>query len=129
MADETSPSSQEVEWSLEYARRLYDRVLAWYESAERKAQLILTLDGLFLSFLTSSLLSKPADLRPVVERFGAETWVFLGFSSRVGGERRVDDDAPGGEVDQGDEGLGAVEAEAAVADQAGLRVEPLESGV
>ena len=51
------------------------------------------------------------------------------FSSRVGGERRVDDDAAGAEVDQGDQGLGRVEAEAAVADQPDLAVEALEPRV
>ncbi|MCA1704932.1 MAG: hypothetical protein LC808_17370, partial [Actinobacteria bacterium] len=31
----------------------------------------------------------------------------IGFSSRVGGEREVDLDAAGAEIDQGDEGVGA----------------------
>jgi hypothetical protein len=55
--------------------------MSWYESAERKAQLILTLDGIFVSFLTASLLSKPGDVRPIFERFGVETWFF--FSSML----------------------------------------------
>ena len=62
---------------LEYARALYERVIAWYESAERKAQLILTLDGVFLSLLTGSLLSKPDDLRPIIDTFGPDTWALF----------------------------------------------------
>lgn len=81
MVDEIPSEPDHDQSSVQYARRLYDRVLAWYESAERKAQLILTLDGLFLSFLTGSLLAKPTDLRPIIERFGIETWSF--FSAMV----------------------------------------------
>ena len=47
-------------------------------------------------------------------------------SGRVVGEgssREIDDDAGAAEVDEGDEGLGGVEAEAAVADQADAAVE------
>jgi hypothetical protein len=69
------------EISVEFARRLYDRVAAWYESAERKAQLILTLAGLFVSFLTASVLRKPADLRATTESFGPETWALLALMS------------------------------------------------
>ena len=72
MAVQTAPAG------LEYVRRVYDRVLAWYESAERKAQLVLTLDGVFLSFVTGSLLSKPDELQPILAEFGPETWVLAG---------------------------------------------------
>jgi hypothetical protein len=70
---ETQPEASRA-----YARRLYDRIIAWYEIADRRAQLILTLDGVFVSFLVGSILSKPAELRAVTTKFGAETWVFLG---------------------------------------------------
>jgi hypothetical protein len=72
---------QQAEVNAEFARRLYDRVAAWYESAERKAQLILTLTGLFISFLTASVLRKPADLRATTERFGPETWALFALMS------------------------------------------------
>ena len=72
---------QEAEISADFARRLYDRVAAWYESAERKAQLILTLSGLFVSFLTASVLRKPADLRQTTDSFGPETWALLALMS------------------------------------------------
>ena len=41
----------------------------------------------------------------------------------------VDDDAGAAEVDEGDQGCGGVEAEAAVADQADAAVEALEAAV
>ena len=34
--------------ALEYTRRLYEEVLAWYNVAETKAQVILALDGILL---------------------------------------------------------------------------------
>ena len=34
---------------VEYARRMYDRVIDWYKVAESKAQLILTVNGVFVS--------------------------------------------------------------------------------
>jgi hypothetical protein len=56
---------------------LYDAVVAWYEHAERNAQLILTLDGVFLSFLAASAFKKSTDLRATTSHFGSETWVLL----------------------------------------------------
>jgi hypothetical protein len=70
----------------------------------------------------------PAYAESKTERWSggpSEMW----FSSRVGGEGRVDGDAGGAEVDEGGEGVGAVEAEGAVADQAHLGVQSLEAGV
>ena len=63
--------------ALDYARAVYGSVLGWYESADRKAQLILTIDGVFLSFLTGTLLSSPDDVAALVDGFGPETWTLL----------------------------------------------------
>jgi Family of unknown function (DUF5706) len=60
-------------------RALDERVIGWYRDAERKAQLILTLDGVFLSFLSASAFQASADLRATTARFGPETWVLLGL--------------------------------------------------
>jgi hypothetical protein len=73
--------STEASIALEYLRRLYANVLEWYKSAETKAQLILTLDGVFLSFLTGSILSDPSKVRGIVDSFGPETWLFLTLMS------------------------------------------------
>ena len=64
--------------SPDYVHAVYADVLGWYESAERKAQVILTLDGLLLGFLSASALAEPSELRPIAEQFGWETWVLLG---------------------------------------------------
>jgi hypothetical protein len=63
----------------EHGQAMYDRVIAWYEDAERKAQLILTLDGVFVSFLSASVFKTSKDLRATTSSFGAETWALLGL--------------------------------------------------
>jgi hypothetical protein len=63
----------------EHVQALYNGIVAWYEHAERKAQLILTLDGVFVSFLSASAFKKSADLRATTSHFGPETWVLLGL--------------------------------------------------
>lgn len=69
------------ESGLEYTRRLYANVLAWYDSADRKAQLILTANGGFVTVLAALALSKPADVEETLGAFGAETWLFFGLAS------------------------------------------------
>jgi hypothetical protein len=63
--------------TLEYSRRLYDNVLFWNASAERKAQVILTIDAVFLSVLSASLTSNAGQLRGTVKAFTPLTWTFL----------------------------------------------------
>ena len=65
--------------SLKYAQRLWDNILDWYNNADTKAQILLTLAGVFLSFLTSAAFTKKSDLKPIVDLFGEETWLFLLF--------------------------------------------------
>ena len=47
---------------VEYTRRLYANVLAWYDNADRKAQLILTANGGFLTVLVGFALSRPLEV-------------------------------------------------------------------
>jgi hypothetical protein len=63
--------------ALDYSRRLLERVIDWYKNADLKAQIILTINGAFLTFLTSSIFKNPEELIKVTQRFGALTWVFL----------------------------------------------------
>lgn len=70
MTNENSPA-------LEYARRVYDGVMDWYKNADSKAQVILTLDGAFLAFLTSSIFMEQYELSKILSRFGVETWLLL----------------------------------------------------
>jgi hypothetical protein len=66
---------------LDYTRRLYANVLGWYESADRKAQLILTADGGFVTVLTALTLAKPAEVEHTLRAFGPETWLFFGVAA------------------------------------------------
>jgi hypothetical protein len=63
--------------SLEYTRRLYDNVIEWYKNADTKAQVILTLDGAFLAFLTNSVFMDPDDLALITQRFTSDMWLLL----------------------------------------------------
>jgi hypothetical protein len=67
--------------ALDYTRRVYANVLGWYENADRKAQLILTANGGFLTVLAGFGLSKAGDLAGTVNVFGPETWLFLGLAA------------------------------------------------
>jgi hypothetical protein len=67
--------------AVEYTRRLYANVVAWYENADRKAQLILTANGGFLTVLTAFILSKPIEVQRTVGVFGPETWLFAGVAA------------------------------------------------
>jgi hypothetical protein len=70
------PSTREA---LDFTRRLLSETLDWYKNADLKAQILLTLDGAFLAFLTASAFKDPKALGPIVVRFGPETWLFLGL--------------------------------------------------
>lgn len=64
---------------LEYARRLYATVVDWYKSAEAKAQILLSLDGIFASFVVSSMLVGEAEADELFGSFGWETWLLFGL--------------------------------------------------
>lgn len=63
--------------SLDYSRRLYERVIDWYKNADSKAQIILTLNGAFVAFLTSSIFKNPDELLKLTNKFSGFTWLFL----------------------------------------------------
>lgn len=64
--------------SLEYSRRLYANVVDWYNAAEFKAQVLLSLTGVFTSFLIGSILVKRSDAQEIVGAFAWHTWAALG---------------------------------------------------
>ncbi len=70
-------SDSEMSEPLDYSRRLYERVIDWYKNADSKAQIILTLDGAFLTFITSSIFKSPDELSNITQRFTFYTWLFL----------------------------------------------------
>lgn len=70
-------SSQVTSDAVDYSRRLLELVINWYNNADSKAQIILTLDGAFLTFLTSSILGNPDNVGKIIGRFGPDTWLLL----------------------------------------------------
>ena len=66
---------------LEYTRRLHAAVLAWYDNADRKAQIILTANGGFVTLLTGFGLSRPDELERTVAVFGSETWFLVALAA------------------------------------------------
>jgi len=61
----------------EYLRDLEVDLRYWYQAAETKAQVVLTVNGLFVTFLTASALASRSDVVQATAAFGAETWAFL----------------------------------------------------
>jgi hypothetical protein len=73
----TNASQSSIEDSIAYNRRLYADVFEWYKIAETKGQLLLTLNGVFVTALAGVLLLKPADVAQA-KTFGGWTWLCLG---------------------------------------------------
>jgi hypothetical protein len=67
--------------STEYLRRLHDDVLSWYRTADAKAQLILTLDGIFITIVSANIFVKPDELQARKESFGPVAWSLLGLAA------------------------------------------------
>jgi hypothetical protein len=72
-----SAAEQNLEEAVIYARRVYDHTLEWYKNADAKAEIILALDGIFLSFVTVSIFINPSNLSEILSGFSPITWVFL----------------------------------------------------
>jgi len=64
-------------FSLDYTRQLFENILDWYNNADKKAQILLTISGIFLSFLTGTAFTKTDDLKSIISIFGTETWMLL----------------------------------------------------
>jgi hypothetical protein len=76
-----SAAAEPATTGLDYARRQYANIREWYDNADRKAQLILTANGSFVTVLAGLALTKPGDVRDTVHVFGVETWLFFGLSA------------------------------------------------
>ena len=63
--------------SLEYARRLYERIIDWYKNADSKAQIILTLNGAFIAFLAAAIFKAPDEIIKITVKFSGFTWLWL----------------------------------------------------
>src|SRR4029434_1242240 len=63
--------------AVEYLRKLEDSLRSWYQAADTKAQVALTLNGVFLGFVAGSILTNRGDVARTVTDFGPETWGLL----------------------------------------------------
>jgi hypothetical protein len=73
------PHQGEVDQSiaLAYANLVFANVVDWYKNADSKAQIILTLDGALVAFLTSSIFKEPDELWDITRNLTLPTWVLL----------------------------------------------------
>jgi hypothetical protein len=71
--EEVSPGA------LEYAHLVFTNVVDWYKNADFKAQIILTLDGALIAFLTTSIFKKPSELLEITSKLTPGTWFLLLF--------------------------------------------------
>lgn len=63
--------------ALNYATLLFAGVVDWYKNADAKAQIILSLDGALVAFLTSSIFKAPVELSLITQRLTRGTWLLL----------------------------------------------------
>jgi hypothetical protein len=71
---------QAVEPGVEYVRYLYDSTRKWYATAETKAQLLLTVNGAFVTIIFGTLFSRNSELHADAARFSIVTWLLLSIS-------------------------------------------------
>lgn len=65
--------------AVEYTWRIFNSNIDWYKNADTKAQIILSLDGIFLAFVTNSIFMKRADLIALLVGFTVWTWLLFGL--------------------------------------------------
>lgn len=56
---------------------MYSQLIDWYKMADTKGQLLLTLNGAFITILTGVVITTPEVLMQRKAQFGAATWVLL----------------------------------------------------
>lgn len=61
----------------DYLTRLYDDVLGWYRSADTKAQLLLTLDGILITVAAAAAFGKPDEVATRKAAVSVWAWVLL----------------------------------------------------
>ena len=63
--------------ALAYSNLLFANIVDWYRNADSKAQIILTLDGALIAFLTTSIFRKPGELSEITRSLTLRTWLLL----------------------------------------------------
>jgi hypothetical protein len=66
--------------NLEYLRLMYASTRDWYTAAETKAQLLLAVNGVFVTLLFGFLFGNADGVHAGSRAFGLDTWIFAGFS-------------------------------------------------
>jgi hypothetical protein len=64
--------------ALTYSRGVYASLIAWYKVADAKGQLLLTLNGIYITVLSSIVLVSPQDLLNRKMSLPPVAWLFLG---------------------------------------------------
>lgn len=67
--------------NVEYLRHMYAMTRAWYTAAETKAQLLLAVNGLFVTVLFGILFGNSGGRHLGAVRFGPVTWVLISVSA------------------------------------------------
>ena len=76
-ANSEDTSARSYATAIDYQWKLEDILRYWYSAAETKAQVVLTLNGIFITFVTGSILANREAVAQTVAIFGAETWTFM----------------------------------------------------
>jgi hypothetical protein len=71
----TSERGHTSDAALQYIRFLHSDLSRWHLNANTKAQVILTANGVFIAFLSSSILRDVNEFRSFLQGFKAETWI------------------------------------------------------
>ncbi len=69
-----------TEANVEYLRRVYASTRDWYTAAETKAQLLLAVNGAFVTVLFGVLFGRSSDVHASTGKFGIDTWIFTAIS-------------------------------------------------
>ncbi len=72
--------SEAAEANVEYLRLVYQSTRGWYTASETKAQVLLAVNGAFVTVLFGALFGRPGNLRVGSGRLGVDTWIFTSVS-------------------------------------------------
>lgn len=70
-----------AEVNVEYLRHMYANTRGWYTASEMKAQLLLAVNGVFVTVLFGLLFGRPTDARAEVSQFGSGTLILIGVTA------------------------------------------------
>jgi hypothetical protein len=74
-------SAQNASENLNYLIRLFEKTLDWYKVADAKGQLLLALDGVFITAVTAMIFDEPEDLTRGLAAAGIAGSIILGLSA------------------------------------------------